>query len=79
MNAVTANASMAATKLIKGLRALPQQHSVWISTEVDLQGNFKEVIMVSLHPKTADKVRPRVPAEQDGYEIRMTPWPKVLT
>ena len=55
------------------------KHSIWISTEVDLQGNFVEVIKVSLHPKTEDKLRPKVPASMDGYEIRLEPWPKALT
>lgn len=79
MTTVSNGAAVAASKLINTLGGMPQMHSIWISTEVDLKGNFVEVIKVSLHPKTEDKLRPKVPASMDGYEIRLEPWPKALT
>lgn len=78
MTTVSNGAAVAASKLINTLGGMPQMHSIWISTEVDLKGNFVEVIKVSLHPKTEDKLRPKVPASMDGYEIRLEPWPKAL-
>jgi len=78
MTVVSPNAAIAATKLIRDIGGMPQQHSVWVQTEVDLQGNFREVIMVSLHPKTEAKLRSKVPDSLDGYEIRLEPWPKAL-
>ncbi len=78
MTTVSNGAAVAASKLINTLGGMPQMHSIWISTEVDLKGNFVEVIKVSLHPKTEDKLRPKVPASMDGYEIRFEPWPKAL-
>lgn len=78
MNAVPDRVVMAARTLIDGLHARPQMHSVWIETGVDDAGEFAYTLCVSLHPKAPARLADTLPAEVDGYPVRVVPWPSSM-
>jgi hypothetical protein len=69
----------AAQRIVRSLelqQAPPQAHSVWVKTERDdsAEGGFKHSICVSLNPKYRKPLD--IPSAQDGYPVKLEPWPK---
>ena len=68
---------MAATSLVKLLKAPPQAHSVYIRSDVDRKSKeFKRTLCVSWHPDYNGNKK--VPKEYMGYPVELVKWPKDL-
>lgn len=69
-----AAALAAAHQVIAVLRCRPNQHSVWVMTDVTLDGEFRDRIAVAINPNEETGAYDRVPERMGEFDVVRMPW-----